>query len=357
MNTLFICAVIPCLNEEQSLEATCLSLGFGKGSHPLANAALILVDNGSTDRTQLVAREVQSASPAGAVILTSESERGYVPPRHCGNMLATKLAQDLGFSADDTLLVQADADTTYCDGYLEALRKTALANGPGTMFNARMDWPEDFRLEHSDFIGLCNEVDAEFESLLTDLPDDVIVDDKACAYRASDYERWGGHLREYTVSGDEIFSETTRLYIRARSYGASRCLCEDALARHSARRVLSEPVFCFATAGFPREAGFRAVWEQTYSGPHGLADFLQTANRQKIALAVTARRKHMWGLFEVLPTHVGHALGQQGLISAALSEDSFGLQRRDLQTVRMRPGLLLQDVLEIVDRQVFETKV
>ena len=42
---------------------------------------------------------------------------------------------------------------------------------------------QDFLTMHSDYVALCDDVDAEFSSLFTDQPNDVVVDDKACAPR------------------------------------------------------------------------------------------------------------------------------------------------------------------------------
>lgn len=355
MSSLFICVVIPCLNEEQTLGATCRSLGFGYGSEALPNAALILVDNGSTDSTRLIAQEVRNTSPSGSVVLTEELERGYVPPRCRGNLVATELSFKRGFSKENTLLVQADADTTYNASYLDAFRASALANGQGTMLNACMGWPPDFVEQYPNYIALCDEVDDEFASLLTDQPDDVVVDDKACAYRASDYEHWGGHQREFSSRGDEIFSETTRLYLRARAFGARRSLCDDALAHHSARRILSEPALSFATAGFPRGASFCAAWQNAYCGPNTLTDFTEIAGRPQIALAVLARRAHLWGLFGLLPAHVARALGQERLQSEEISKAAMSLPQRSPETVRENPAVLLEDVFYPIDRRVFDS--
>src|SRR3546814_5724652 len=83
-----VAIVIPCLNEQDSLASTCASLGFcGSDVQPPVDTSLILVDNGSADQTATVMGEIQRAAP-DRVILANESERGYVPPRHRGALVA-----------------------------------------------------------------------------------------------------------------------------------------------------------------------------------------------------------------------------------------------------------------------------
>jgi glycosyltransferase involved in cell wall biosynthesis len=43
--------VMPCLNEQDGLAASCRSLGFGSAQLPPERCLLVLVDNGSTDST------------------------------------------------------------------------------------------------------------------------------------------------------------------------------------------------------------------------------------------------------------------------------------------------------------------
>ena len=350
MSTLFVCVVIPCLNEEQTLAATCKSLGFGAGCVTPEDTALILVDNGSTDFTRSVAEAIRGAAPLDAVIIGEEKARGYVPPRRCGNALAIKIAHSRGFSNDHTLIVQADADTIYSVGYLESIRANALRNGPGLLYDARMEWPPDFANEHQEFLKLCDSVDEEFSFLLNDNPNDVLIDDKACAYYASDYFLWGEHRREFTVAGDEILSETTRLYLCGKSYGACRCLCDEAVARHSSRRVMAEPSLSFATAGFPRENGFRLAWRSVYNGPESLGEFVSHASSPSLQLAIRARRAHLQGLFSLLPAHVSRSItGSFGQVNCDLGN----LPPRKLEELRSHPGQLIEDVLNRIDQRVF----
>ena len=353
MSRLFIYVVIPCLNEEETLRDTCRSLGFGDNCDPAKDAVLILVDNGSEDRTQSVAQQIQNSAPADTIVLAQEQERGYVPARSRGCNVAAGLANMRGVAEDTVLLVQADADTTYSAGYLESMRQAALSYNGGAIFECCMEWPSDFIAQHPNYIALCDQVDQEYESLLSNNPDDVVIDDKSCAYRLSDYRQWGGHQREFTPRGDEVYSETTRLYLRAKAHGAQRYFCEAAVARHSARRILNEPALSFATAGFPRETAFRAAWERTYDGPLTVADFANPALRPNIRLAIAARQAHLGGLFHALPLHVAQALGRQTRNSTIRDNDFLGLPKRSLETLRNQPAIFLEDIFQRIDQIVF----
>ncbi|MBL9080862.1 MAG: glycosyltransferase [Planctomycetales bacterium] len=344
--------VIPCLNEEHHLISTCGSLGFGADRSPPDRALLVLVDNGSEDRTIEVAESIQQSCPGGCVIITTESERGYVPPRRSGNRLAIATACDRGIGRDNLLIIQADADTLYEDGYLNEIRLAAERHGPGVMIDAVIEYDKDFIVRRADYVSLCNEVDEQFGLILPDQSQDVIVDDKACAYWASDYELWGGHQREYTSFGDEIHAESARLYIRGLTYGASRYLCESAIARHSNRRTVADPAFAFATAGFPREMRFRCRWEDVYDGVNDIAEFAKVVNRPSIQLAIRCRRAHTEGLFIMLTAHVSRALNPKGADTWTGSLGS--LPMRNVEIARGTPGVLIEDVLTEVDKFAFQ---
>ena len=135
MSKYFSAIVIPCLNEQHNLTATCRSLGFGAGQHPAADTVLILVDNGSEDATVTVAKAIQHESRSGSVIVAIEPDRGYVPPRHHGIRVAQAVAADRGVPLQDVLILQADADTIYGDCYIEAMGNRARQMGPGVMID------------------------------------------------------------------------------------------------------------------------------------------------------------------------------------------------------------------------------
>ena len=55
------------------------------------DARLVLVDNGSTDNTLDVADQIKAESADCSVVIGSETERGYVPARAYGVIVASEL--------------------------------------------------------------------------------------------------------------------------------------------------------------------------------------------------------------------------------------------------------------------------
>lgn len=331
---MLVAVVMPCLNEESTLEATCQSLGFGAGGTPDTNTILILVDNGSTDGTIGVIRRIISKAPAGSVQAFEEFERGYVPPRRRGVGAALEIARSRGFTNENTLIVQTDADTIYAPGYVHQLADAAATHGNGVLVEGVRHSPANFVRTHSAFLKLCRDVDEEIASAFVDMGTDVVVDDKSCAYRLSDYFAWGGLTREYTTNGDEVHAESTRLYIRGRLHGARRSLVQDAIAYPSRRKVYANPVLYFATAGFPREHSWCERWNATYTGPNDLTIFEQSEARSLLSRVVEIRQAHCMALFSTIPRIVddlqAHHSTPTGLTrevveanTAALFEDVF----------------------------------
>lgn len=110
--------VIPCLNEEQSLPYVFSRIKDGM-SNIREPGEIILVDNGSTDRSCEIARE------AGARVVVS-AEKGY------GNALFTGIS-----SAQSENVIFADADGSYDFTYLPLFYE-ALARGKQFVIGSRL---------------------------------------------------------------------------------------------------------------------------------------------------------------------------------------------------------------------------
>lgn len=351
MKALYLVVVIPCFNEEQTLIATCASLGFGVGfAATPVNTFLILVDNNSTDATVALAERIALDSLPGTVVIGYEPVQGYVPPRHRGNLLAQELAQARQWPLEHVLLLQADADTCYTIGYGESMRAMALANELNCLLEASAAHCPDFQADYPLYAALCDATDDRFKRLFPQkLSDEVVVDDKITGYRLSDYFHWGGHRREFTAEGEEIHAETTRLYIRARAMGAIKIAVPQAIALHSARKILAEPALHLATAGFPREASWNYYWRLT-TATWSLDDLAAHRCKDEIALALRTREFHLLGLLSILPLHVSRALGR--LPDAKLATFSAfcleKLPKRTIVDMLQHPGLFLTDIFTLL---------
>ncbi|MGX9147730.1 glycosyltransferase family 2 protein [Mesorhizobium sp. 128a] len=342
---------IPCLNEAATLADVCLSLGYGNPSRaPPPNTTLILVDNGSTDDTVLVMEAIRRVHPK-AVLLGNEPDRGYIPPRHRGALLAKEMAESRGIPPDALLILQADADTIYDKNYLQAM-KSAAASAPGMIIEGVAHEDLSFESAHVGYEARCIAVDSAIAGLLVPEADEVIIDDKVAGYRLSDYLRWGGLQREFDRSGEEIHAETSRLYIRAKTSGARRVRAGQAIAYPSRRKLEADPLAYFATAGFPRGAGWRQRWTSAHSRVLSLEDFERSDNECDIENAAIVRQIHTLVLFALLPVHVQMALGGSARPPAG-SPLSPLLQavEVDLEIVRSHPGKIFEAFFNLVDEE------
>lgn len=343
-----IVAVMPCLNEEELLEGTCASLGFGETSVARPNdATLVLVDNGSDDGTWDVIGRIQQASPAGSVVAAHEPVRGYVPPRHRGTLIAREIAHDRGLAEDRVLIVQLDADTEYSGQYLSLMRESAVRCSGHFMVEAMQGWPADFAEEHPRLVALCNASDASVSKFCVDEADDVIIGDARSAYLLSHYFAWGGHRREFLANGDEAFAETSRLLIQARlRHGARKVGCTDAQAFPSRRKNVADAALSFATAGFPRERSWQDSWQELYEGPKTLAEF-EAVPQSQLALPIYYRRAHTIVLLGLLPSIIAEAAS--GVTTDVAKELPLALLRIARAQEFTTPADLIFRVLGAID--------
>lgn len=343
--------VIPCLNEEATLRSTCTSLGFGDPDvSPPADATLILVDNGSNDRTLEVMEAVRRASP-DRVVLTHEAERGYVPPRHRGVLVARDRCARDECADNDMLILQADADTLYEPGYVSEMARAA-ERAPGAMIEGVAHTSLDFMTAHPGYYRLADAADRAVDQFSVTEADEVIIDDKVAGYRLSDYLAWGGHRREYDRQGDEIHAETSRLYLRGKMQGADRVRAAGAVAFPSRRKVEQDPLLYFATAGFPREASWRRRWHTAQGSNAKLEDFERLDAGRHFEEATFVRQAHGLILFGLIPTYVAQLLGRMeysNVLASPLGDLIPEISEIRVADLVSNPGSLFEACLSFVE--------
>ncbi len=289
--------VVPCLNEQEHLAVTCSSLGFCHGSS--SPARLVLVDNDSTDATPRVMVQIRDSMGLGEVILVHEPVRGYVPARRAGVREVAEVARQEHLHPDDVLVLQADADTLYLPGYIDAMRG-ALSGRHGEFLEGAAVTGRHFSSQFREFDELCRSVDSAMEPWLAEDDAQIVVDDKVCGFLLSDYYDWGGHKREVDNFGQEIHAETTRLFMRAKQRGSVRRVKVDAARAVPSRRKLyiQAPAY-FASAGFPRDAEWVRLWTQY---PETSREFLASPYTwTSVERAIKSRRRHQLAFFALLP--------------------------------------------------------
>ncbi len=350
--------VIPCLNEEKGLEQTCKSFGFGCGADNAAekDCVLVLVDNASDDDTLAVMESVAASSPPGSVHIEIENQRGYAPPRHAGALRAGKAAEANGFRPHETLIVQADADTHYGPGYVRKMRKRSCECGPGVLIEGLATPTPEFLTKHSAFIALCDHVDESVAGICVERNEDIIVDDKVAAYRLADFLSWGGHVREFNQRGDELFAETTRLFMKAKLKGASKSVVVEAVAYPSRRKLYADAALYFSTAGFPRERAWIERWLRVGGPPRKLDEF-NLASALNLEHEIELRRLHLMILFSLAPKFIGVLLRPNVATLCAPREMSlitsiFGTFSRE--AAMANPSAVLSKGLSAIDERPVE---
>lgn len=341
-------AIMPCLNEADFVSEAVESLLQPSGDEG-PELTVIVVDNGSTDGTLGVLADLAERHP-GRVRVEAEPRRGYVPPRRRGVSAAARIAEDAGVVARDVLVLQADADTTYRSGYVGAMRRAAV-EAEGAMLEGSIGRPPAFSADHPLYVAAERAIDSAVEPLEAADEDDVVVDDKVCAYRLSDYVAWGGLLEEWSDAGDPIHAETTRMFIRARlRRGTPKVRVNPAGAFPSRRRVLENARYHFATLGFPRERTWAERMARGWSAPD-VDDFAQAVLNGGESEAVGLRVRHLLALFRFLPAIILNAAGAD---AALLGEPDVAtalalLPRRGRDMLAERPALAILDALGLID--------
>ncbi len=331
--------VVPCLNEKASLAATCASLGFGRGMDPIGR--LVLVDNGSTDGTPAVMEQVQIDSAKGTVLLAAEPRRGYVPARRAGITAVLACARMEQTPLNQVLVLQADADTIYLKGYVDAMR-SAFSGMPGQMLEGCAVTNRDFNTQYPEFTRLCRMVDEKMEPLLAPEEDQIVIDDKVSAFSLSDYLSWGEHQEEIDAFGQQVHAETTRLFLRAlRAGGAQHVKVPDACALPSRRKVFSQAPAYFASSGFPRDPAWAMAWMRLEDS----AKFLRSPFTSPMTTRlIRSRQRHQLALFALLPSILRGATPSEFALSEVICEAR-------LLFAQNPPGQILGKMLSLADQE------
>lgn len=336
--------VMPCLNEEDYLTAACASLGFGGGVSPPPQCRLILVDNGSTDRTLDVCRVLQGQI-GELVVVVQESVQGHVPARHRGNLVAAQIAAADGVSPDEAVVIQADADTEYSLGYVNSVR-AAYGDAPidGQFVQAIAVPQPGFHATYPRVFAAMDAVDQSIAARFGVQQYDFVVDDKACAYGLDDYFKCGAHRREFFCDGTEILAETTRLMIASQALGMRSIEIADATVVHSQRRLLHDATQHLATAGFPYSCtrAFPGVQPVTLEMLERMVVADESAALEPIAAIRTA---HLVALTVLLPAQVVRACTGELPTDPYVRRILLDIPTRSIDEVATAPGRLLADVL------------
>jgi hypothetical protein len=251
-----------------------------------------------------------------------------------------------GVSAEDVIVVQCDADTTYSDGYVSTLA-SAARDQPRALAEARTELPPGFADRYPTVTQALDEVDSAFERRFPPSDWNVVVDDKACAFSLQDYRSWGGHRREIFLDGTEALAETSRLLIAARAAGAPLVQALDALAVHSPRRLYKDAAQFLATSGFPYEHR-RAL---PASGRVGIEELEQAAVHQDmdvLDLVLALRRRHLLALQALLPAHLEHSIEGRPPGPPEIDALLDHLPHRSSDDASVRPAVFFEDVLRLV---------
>lgn len=334
--------VIPFFNEAETLLGTCRSLGFAT-DRPIGGAtSLILVNNNSSDGSDHIATQLKERFKNQPIYVFSQHVQGIVSTRIAGNRYVREICSEMKIPEPLTLIIQADADTIYSPNYINAMRAEADHKGPNTLIEAETRYPETFNFENSDFLKACLKIDQNCEKYFSNSHNDLIVDDKAVGYRLEDYYKWGGHQVVFNHSGDELLAETTRLFMKAKTIGATRVKTTSAFTFHSVRKIRSEPTLIFATAGYPREAS----WVREFYKKNGTSLF-DPDSKNSIA---DLRSLHLLGLFTILPSHFLKASGLQTEKNPVVTLAIRYLPERRIHEIwDKKIHLLIEDVFGLIE--------
>lgn len=287
---------MPCHNEADHLVTACESLGFGETTH-VEGAALVLVNNASTDATRAVADRFVRRIGAPAVVV-DETRVGHVVARRSGVRAAATLALEFGERHETTLIIQADADAMYSGGYVASVSAAAACSDAQGWVGQAVVRRDPAWLEAPHLLTAVDHIDAAIESVRGPMDVDVLVDDKACSYFMSSYESWGGFRQEWLANGEELLAETSRL-LMAGLPDVTVVDVQEASVVHLDRRLRADACQIVGSGGFPYKS--RRVFPGEY--PLTLPELEHHAAEadERLEAVLDMRLRHLVALEIVLP--------------------------------------------------------
>jgi glycosyltransferase involved in cell wall biosynthesis len=262
-----VSVVIPAFNEEyllpQTLDNLAQQLNVEYDGTPMFSLRIIVVDNGSTDRTvETVKNFAQSVNDA-EVILLHEHTKGFVQARMRG--MSWAVAQEDPRAA--AYLISSDADTTYPVDWisiviaqLQSLRAD-VASCPSYYPDSL--WENVPRLvdRYLSEVGTINFGPTTIQRLglagqtflfTVTLYENFVrsLAGAGCGMRRGAYIRSGGFVREFLEGGQEDYEEGFRLQYKFDRIGARTVFLRNAPIYQSPRRLLQATTVPFSRGSY-----------------------------------------------------------------------------------------------------------
>lgn len=262
--------VIPFFNEERELplliENLATQVDFYGNPLEKGTFRLILVNNGSTDRSSDIVRDFIRDNKAFELLLLDEPLKSHIQSRICGANYSLQPEERRRFP----ILANADADTRFHSKWIHCIR-AGLSNGETDVLTFSGYFSDDFWIRTPAFtrayykeigtIFFGREIIKYFgfdesEALFTEkvfLDFGRILADCACAMTKDAYGGCGGYQRDYWPDGGEILGEGWHLNFRLDLNGARFAYINSVPYQTSARRMLLEAEKLFAGQSYSRE--------------------------------------------------------------------------------------------------------
>lgn len=251
--------IIPAYNEEENISTTLKSLvnQFDQEGNPLDKNCyqIVVVDNGSSDKTANIVKNLQKTSAKPKIHLIRESTKGVVAARITGYNFVIKNQK-----ITSELLASGDADITFHPKWVYEILKTFEKEGADVISNAGC-FQHDFWIkvpnlaqryldevgtiffnpETIDWLNVKGKKFLFTEQIFWDFVRPVT--DGCFAIRKEAYIKAGGYTREFLdeQKTQEVYGEGWRLVFKLERMNTKIIYLNKAPYSSSPRRLLEEP--------------------------------------------------------------------------------------------------------------------